>query len=165
MLLSSCSKNSKRSLRLSILSLSLWAAQHRGTKQSIFTEHTFILFIMYLVYVMTSFRVADGTVHMWTTVHMAMRKSKLNESLPPPLWAWICATESKMRCVLQTVEGVTGARTAHAKTHPDKPTNRRAVVVLLIHKCQRGSLRGNDKGLREFQSLIYKELFKGRRPM
>lgn len=58
-----------------------------------------------------------------------------------------------------------GASMAHAKMYPDKPTNRRAEAVLLIHRCQRGSLWGTDRGLREFQSLIYKEPFKGKRPM
>lgn len=37
------------------------------------------------------------------------------------------------------------------------PTNRWliAAIFLLIHKCQRGSLWGNDKRLKAFQSLLY----------
>lgn len=71
------------------------------------------------------------------------------------------------KCLCVTAGGRLNGRVCSAQTlsgQTYKQIGRNSAAALLIHKRQKGSLWGNDKRFRDFQSRIYKSNLKGSNP-
>lgn len=109
---------------------------------------------MYLVFVVTSFRgVGFILLHTCDCVHRAVRMHKQQGVVFPIVGLHICVYV-RVRVRHSGCTEVVFAGT---------PTKRwlMAAIFLLIHKCQGGSLWGNDKRLKAIQSLLYESNLKG----